>query len=85
MSSPEAGTDLEAWQLPQRKAGPPDGPAFLPSRLLSRGYLQETTLEHGSLLTENLDAVTGALHHEDPVFVIDFYRYWPLKRTLTLL
>ena len=52
---------------------------------MNGGYLQGATCEYGSLLVENLDAVAGALHDEDPVFVIDFYRYRPLKRTLAFL
>ena len=39
---------------------------------LCRGYLQETTLENCSLLVENLDAVACALHHKDPVLIVNF-------------
>ena len=52
---------------------------------LRRGYLQETTLENGGLLAENLEAVARALHDEDPVFVIDFYRNGPLESLLTFV
>ena len=57
-----------------------------------RGYLQETTLEYGRLLAENLETVASALHDEDPVLVIarraaslDFYRNRPLENLLTFV
>src|SRR5215471_8661651 len=50
-----------------------------------RGSLHGTTREYGRLLVENLDAVAGALHHKDPVFIINVYRYWPLEWLLLLL
>src|ERR671914_656171 len=52
---------------------------------LRQGYLQGTTIEYGSLLAKDLEAVAGALHHIDPVFIIHVYRYWPLEGLLTLL
>src|SRR5689334_12961568 len=42
-------------------------------------------LKYDRLLVENLETVAGALHHKDPVLIIDVYCYWPLERLLTLL
>src|SRR5262245_55178006 len=53
----------------------------------SLGYpslLHGTTREYRRLLAENLEAVACALHHGDPVLIINVYRYWPLERLLTL-
>src|SRR5215831_7684404 len=50
-----------------------------------RRSLHRTTREYGRLLVENLDAVAGALHHKDPVLLINVYRYWSLEWLLTLL
>src|SRR5712692_6231693 len=44
-----------------------------------------TTSEYGRLLAENLEAVACALHHKNPVLIINVYRYGSLERLLTLL
>ena len=36
-------------------------------------------MEYGRLLAEDLEAVASALHYEDPVLVVDFYRNGPLE------
>src|SRR5512132_385421 len=53
--------------------------------LFRRVSLHGTTIEYGRLLAENLEAVACALHHKDPVLIINVYRYWPLEQLLTLL
>ena len=40
---------------------------------------QETALEDGGLLAEDLEAMAGGLHHKDPALIIYLYRYRPLE------
>ncbi len=47
--------------------------------------LQGITIEYGRLLAEHLEAVARALHHKDPVLIINGDRDWPLERLLTFL
>ena len=60
-------------------------PEMLSRLFFRRGSLHGTTIEYGRLLAENLQAVACALHHKDPVLIINVYRYWPLERFLTLI
>ena len=48
-----------------------------------RGSLQGITIEESRLFAENLEAVAWALHHKDPVLIINGDRDWPLERPLT--
>src|SRR6266850_7046787 len=88
--SPLAGQDSHLLDDQQSfmKASHPPIP-FDPQGLVALHFLffdlHGTTIEYGRLLAKNLEAVACALHHKDPVLIINIYRYWSLERLLTLL